>query len=486
MTELIRNLINQNTVVCFRVGISLAFMVMSVICFSQANQCAGKPYDVNLKKVWIYTQDSSDFIQLTDEIRLRNKVDFKRFTGPQFAIVSSHNINKKEKKDSIVSHPVAFVSGGRLRVKAMFESKTKRRLFIRARIVLNPNDTSWLPSQEVIARDNRLIYDWRDMDRVFQESKILYVPTFLIRWEGSNDNLKWSKIDESFNALYVTYKRPSDKLKEISHTQMHISCIASSKLSPVPDSLEHIIVEEIFTNAFMNRNNKFPGIRRKADNMLLTYYKHKEPSDDCASSAKDLLKTSDGRCTAWADFFIETVRIQGIEDISKVLVHFNARNARATPKEKTRAIDILKNKVKDSKRISVSNKYYFLIKNWGDLKVWSMILIPCDVQYPEREQDFDSATWASGQNGIMGQGGVMNPRSIFDSHVFTKYGNRIYDPSYGIKSDWDNIEDFESRCLAATKGLILSVERRTGDTEFYFCVLGVNSPDQDLHYRQYQ
>ena len=59
------------------------------------------------------------------------------------------------------------------------------------------------------------------------------------------------------------------------------------------------------------------------DNRLLSYWGNGEFTGDY-NTTNALLENGDGRCSAWADFFFNTIRFQGISGIYKYIINFNS------------------------------------------------------------------------------------------------------------------------------------------------------------------
>ena len=138
-------------------------------------------------------------------------------------------------------------------------------------------------------------------------------------------------------------------------------------------------------------------------------------------NAIDLLRTGNGRCGAWADWFNECVRIQGI------------KGQRA--------------KIIASGRVPGDN--FFIVKN----------TLPITTSSPS--EDFPNHPLRVGLDliaarngiGLPGQGtdGTWDPFKIFKDHAVFEFGGTLFDPSYGTPpiSGPDRLRIWEDNYIAA-------------------------------------
>ncbi|MGN0844284.1 MAG: hypothetical protein ACI4QT_03580, partial [Kiritimatiellia bacterium] len=204
------------------------------------------------------------------------------------------------------------------------------------------------------------------------------------------DDLVWHR-SRSDHELYLTYKEECPSYE----TVFHISC--TSARGKKTDST----VTEGVWSGFSGRN-----VKRK-DGVLLTYYRSYQID---VTYFPDLLDKTDGQCGAWATFFIETLKIQGIASQWKMFKSSTSNMfmvktwSFSGAGTSGNAIFPYKNEANPNELVSSS------LYNWGAVA----------------EVTYTSGT--SGQNNA-------KPASFFSNHqiVFVPLMNAWYDPSYGMK-----------------------------------------------------
>ncbi len=282
--------------------------------------------------------------------------------------------------------------------------------------------------------------------------------------------------------------------------------IASSQID------ERNMIDAIYDNAFLSTTGSFPGIKRKNDGHVLTYYVNAPPGASCTSNVSGLLSDGDGRCGAWAQFFIQIIKIQGITGSHLVALYPKGGGlpyyiTSLTSNEKKKAMDAVKAKY-PGKSGSIYMEYnhflvkndmnfnditwdafiymeynHFLVKNWGGVSNGDLIELPLAYNKPDDNDGYETAKSDFGKTGISGQGNVPEPRSIFLNHAVVFYGNKTYDPSYGKKYDELGIGKLEQASCDAVKGCIIRVAHSQNDKKFYFYVLSKNTASIELDYQ---
>ena len=132
-------------------------------------------------------------------------------------------------------------------------------------------------------------------------------------------------------------------------------------------------------------------------------------------STEVLLTNGDGRCHAWAKFFTDALRTQGID---AQMIEFRAP---APP---------LNDFVTEfSQRFGVSPVDYYN----GEPKAFMFVK-----NWTLGQNNFDPTD----ENGVEAQG-KNNPASVFTNHLVVKFGTVYYDPSYGsdVRSSHQEWED---------------------------------------------
>jgi len=228
---------------------------------------------------------------------------------------------------------------------------------------------------------------------------------------GGNQNAdsSWYPIGQTLHTVYVTLKDPKTPLRQ--ESLFYISCNAADtedKMNNVP--------ERVWTG-FEGRNVC------RVDGEQLTYYKK---YDNGVISIDGLLAEADGQCGAWTYLFIRALQIQGFQLGRDAIVGIVPKNSIDTG---------------------------FMIKNWEFTEpgiVGTYPYMNISVTAPPYNDQKNGYAWfyeeVADINGIPGQGGIDNPRSLFDNH-FVAYVTvngigKYYDPSYGKRYDAGNLGVF--------------------------------------------
>jgi hypothetical protein len=193
--------------------------------------------------------------------------------------------------------------------------------------------------------------------------------------------------------MYLTYNAPitTDDLYE---TVFHISCTNANE-----EHSEDSVVSGIW-DGFSGRN-----VKRK-DGTELTYYASYQTD---TTTVTGLLSNTDGQCGAWASFFQTALAIHGIQSEYKKFRSnptfadgFIVKTWSFSGTGDVGSNFPYTNKLHPSLPLVGTTQY-----NWGT---------PAEVTYTEGNP---------GQNNSM-------PASFFNNHQLIKYGNKYYDPSYGV------------------------------------------------------
>ncbi|MBF0547352.1 MAG: hypothetical protein HQM08_23120 [Candidatus Riflebacteria bacterium] len=234
---------------------------------------------------------------------------------------------------------------------------------------------------------------------------------FEITWDISfDDGATWDYLGETRNQLYFTLDDPLIP-EPIPHTLVHVSCKNANSFSDPNE-----IVEKIW-GGFKNRR-----VFRVNTTQPLTYWN--TTADHSGANTNELLKTGDGECGAWADFFIDCLKMQGIKNASKVEVIASS---------------------------TIPNRVLLLVKKWKFVPPGtSSSTFP--FEYIENKELFK-------EYGIPGQG-IDNPYySAFLNHYIVQFEREYFDPSYGTgpfpsQLEWENssLDGFAIRTSEALLG----------------------------------
>jgi hypothetical protein len=279
-----------------------------------------------------------------------------------------------------------------------------------------------------------------------------------ILWEYSTDNATWKNLKNTQHHIYVTLNDPQmnytynyinefgstvTETQKIFMTTLHLSCLNAKNLN---GNNESFVVNSIYKEFTDQEVKKFNDLQP------LKYWGSKIFDNDNNSSTNNedylgyrhtmsLLKNGEGRCGAWARFFIDMLCIQGITS-ARIDNMSRSINYMIPQSELTDVVTMLSSDA-NSAGLScgpVTIEYlvsFMLIKNWQ---------IPnADAQFFQGSwTDFDEenfhlvGTFGNSNDvaleGVKAQGND-DPTSIFRDHSIVKYGNAYYDPSYGTHSE---------------------------------------------------
>ena len=182
----------------------------------------------------------------------------------------------------------------------------------------------------------------------------------------------WLYAGKSDNQCYITLSSPKT---EILHTTIDIGC-----RNAIGETLPDRVVPKIWKE-FEDR-----VVPRISDGQILVYYRTPY-NESCSFDVRGLLSSADGRCGAWARFFRDCIKVQGISG--------------AVVKQIMPAHDGLQ-------------AHSLWVKNQDISK---LTLAPPTLPTPLL--------------GIPGQGSGDPSASVFLDHAIVQYGSFIYDPSYG-------------------------------------------------------
>jgi hypothetical protein len=336
--------------------------------------------------------------------------------------------------------PVGYVSGTKARLKAIFYTDCPHPFYLRGK---GPEEILF-PSQLVIPFNGEVIYDFIDATQSFEIGVVRYFEKFVISWQLSEDGVSgWVDIDESENELYVTYNSPIAEIPGIDYdgtlfkegigyewfeSLFYIGCKnANGKNEKI--SITSAIWNEFTDNEVSTRNG----------DRLFYYYRWEMPHQSTTTAY--LLKYQDAQCYSWCSFFIDLLKIQGIDQEGDLVL------------------------------LTSSNDEipYYMIKNWKFIDnplLFSQMPSLCDedefthVNIANTEPDL----WVSNfgdyyfydfyyqelidEDGVIGQS-VNNPESWFWRHciVYLDFINKYFDPSYG--KSFFSIDEWVTHSLEA-------------------------------------
>lgn len=324
-------------------------------------------------------------------------------------------------------YPVAFTRNSRMRVSARWNIEPPGP-DVNIQIKGNgPGNLDFGPVVASITSSDLTIINAECLN-AFGNSVDLLDP-MRIDWSFSIDNgTTWHSAGSSANTVYVTLGDPVTAT--IYHTLLDIGSRNADGNSTLASTTAAIWSE------FTDRDV------RKVDGTRLHYYLGWSTIRRNGTTFA-LLYSGDGICSAWARFFIDILKVQGIDNSNDyVLIEPHAPPG----------FD--------------QNNVGFLVKDWG----FSEPGVSHDASYPYLNLPYRSYIGASSynwmyedvhdQSGIPGQGSA-NPESFFNNHQMVTIGGEYYDPSYGAK--YSTVSSWRA---AALEGFWL-----------FRSAFGVNEPD---------
>lgn len=393
----------------------------------------------------------------------------------------------------INNYPVAYVSGSKMKLRAVFETDCTNSYFIRA-VATGCEGVYEFPAVELEPVGGQVVYEgkdpdnspWLEADKAFPINMIQKCE-LSISWEMSYNGISdWINLDESTHQVYITRggEVPSDVQKPY-HTVLDVSCGQANGMT----GSEQDIVDKIW-EAFGQKNGAFPGIERAGDGHILTYYENPNGSS-CAGDLGGLLTTGDGKCGAWREFLLQCIRVQNIDGVNEVLMFPNGEegnpNSAGTLMSQNE-IDAVKLAVDINFPVNLAKDvpipiWNFLVKNWYGIQVGD--IIPLLYDHPNTIPSYEIAVSQPGDAGVLGQGNVPEPKSIFSNHAILFYensnimeGGTTYDPSYGKSYAGLGISEFEDHSVVAVQGCVVWVKKADATTGHYFYVTGLNTINQ--------
>jgi len=404
--------------------------------------------------------------------------------------------------DTGESKPVAYISGSFPKLEVVIATDCDS-VFVRG---MNEYMTFTMPQGSpaaITGPEGRVSIAVTAIDS-FEEGRIKFYENFIIQWEISKDGEMWMPLGESNNTLYVIVGG-SSFFNHHFHTTYDIACRAANNLRGVTHDEIKNVVDVIFDTAFKKDNNdNFPELRRISDGTTLTYYGvHPSDVDEyfCPFNAALFLQTGDGRCGALTDFLIECIEVLGMDsDILEVyqlgvlpfpvdssingVIISDSGGVELTTTSKTNLVNQYENQFNedfDMMTNLVILDYLFLVKNWNVANPGEFIPLytgECSLRSQEIAQS------AFGEPGIVGQGNVENPRSIFLNHVVAAYDNVILDPSYGTRyldaanNSFRNTTQYENDSFDVATGAFIKREISANTCEYYYWVEKLNDIEE--------
>ena len=343
------------------------------------------------------------------------------------------------------NRPVAYVQGSTIKLKAKFRAKgfnwQNNGVHVRAKI----NGTLDLPDTYcVMATDGYLTLPETPLDQPLDHTVKFYSAqgdnSFNIAWEfytnyiGNDPN--WKSAGTTKHTVYLVKAVPLTTAKSLMcETLFNIGCRKADGLTD-PTAIVNAIYGE-FTDQKVARVEPSKGTLRKSmsiehpeDDEEMTYWGN--PTQDYFTTI-DLLKEADGKCGAWARFFMDVLRAQGITGAELYVLKAPSPNSTQLAADYLSEIGL---------NLSPSPPQDFtpllLVNDWTLFE-------------PSPGNGNPSKFRHTDNPGVAAQGNTL-PRSYFQDHDVVCYGTKFYDPSYGSTGPgggpFDSIAAWEHHSIA--------------------------------------
>ncbi|MGI9013720.1 MAG: hypothetical protein ACR2GY_05650 [Phycisphaerales bacterium] len=245
----------------------------------------------------------------------------------------------------------------------------------------------------------------------------------------------------------------------LKHTFIDLACRGANGLlydGTNAEAIADAIFAEFSDLEVVRAQDREEGVQ---NSLALGYYRE---WDTPVTHPRLLVEEGDGQCTSWARMFIACLHIAGVNP----------------PNEEVK-VDILPWAIYQRPRL-------FHVKNWtapgtttNPDPAWAGDWPYLNVFGVKFEEFFELSTNTYAfcnpdvldVTGVPGQGGVIDPASLFSNHVIVHVGDRLYDPSYGKHYDTsgatgdDMVIAFESQVIWGYSLLFGEVEDPLGMVE---------------------
>jgi len=373
-----------------------------------------------------------------------------------------------------ITKPVTYVSGYHARIGSKIKINCEveaENLYIKA---VN-SDGYNLPAEQVIFNSiEEIAYPPTGVENLFTDGEVDYFENFDLSWYLSTDpeapDEDWILVGETNHELYVLYDTPlmiiADPLTGITqpfHTLIHLGCTNADGLN-TPSAIVDAVYAEFDDQ----------DVRSYGGTMPMTYWGpiNTPQTDGLCWSTFGLLNFQDGRCDAWASFFDDILKMQGIEGVEKAVVDwgFTLSDDDVTrimgDKDDFFGIELSQAMIEEYTHPFTGQEGYraqFLVKEWSLNAEDKFAISFFDVFGDGFVLDNGNEIPAKDEIGLAGQG-MDDPRPEFLSHAIVKYNGAYYDPSYGSQK-MTSANMWENESLDAFAGIVVYTETFGGGFE---------------------
>lgn len=434
----------------------------------------------------------------------------EEFEAPQFKVECNDPSNPE------FQHPVGYVSGSTPTVTATFVTSMVGTYHIRG-VVSEDNQTIFeFPVQTITISGTDIEYSATEASQSFEEEKIRYFEEFAIAWQISTTSEPdiWTTINESRNPLYVTYKAPiaistvpgvpqgiqdgpnfNAKLGyNWFHTLFKVSCAAADmedyEVTGDQTTDEAFVIDKVFEKFETLDINTADGDHD------LYYYLDWEVCE--AVSTAQLLEFHQGQCGSWARFFLDCLKIQGIENDPQLddLWDGGFVDVKWRPYDETvyPGLPVMGMLIGDWEFEGDATIEFELGEFNIPLWYWAFPKLDPgdDVGSMETGAFIENSRyhWTKSQDGLadatrvrlksnpVGQGPNERPLGLFEIHTITYIRGKYYDPSYGLR--YDDLQDFRHN----VDGIYVKVDAEVNEADLDFQIFDFNNDgeitDEDI------
>lgn len=390
----------------------------------------------------VYFHDKTDNNQKTNFFPIRRDDN-----GEYYA-----NENQPYWTSSGVAHPIAYVSGTKMYVSSKINidgtKSLSEKVKIRGLIFIKDTKIAELPMVDYninkFSTTNTIDYKKVSANTALLPNKIIYDPSFKIKWEISFDaGANWSEFSVSSNELYVLWKKPENEIPNefmYLHTLLYLSCKANDNQLITG---EQNILNNIW-NLFKRDNLENNTALSKKNGVLLKYYGTPNTQNVNSYMLINDQNSNGGQCYAFSSLFIDLQAIQGSK-----LVSYSQNHKIVIPKYY---------EIGDPHRFLCDKQNpiaFFFVKNWSFNGVGRNRTICNDLPFVMGSKTDPISMTSSGgmlvsgealkNSGISGQNNP-NPNSFFAAHSHVLINGIIYDASYG--KTYTNELEFRDNALS--------------------------------------
>ena len=302
--------------------------------------------------------------------------------------------------------------------------------------------------------------------------------SFPIEWEFAKDAKEgdpskpgsFISFKTTYHTLCVTRNFPVSA-EDVYETTIYLGCLhakGKSKNAGIVDAIWVPFDKTVF------------NVNRYGDGKKFTYWNSCLP--ETCLELPQLLATKtdtnilDGRCHAMRNLLAAIIYTQGIpildpnvsieandmftnSNMADLEAEFGVMGTNATWKE-LETVD---------KEGQVGTNDYMAVKEWGTFIAGSSNNL-FELNAPPEGCPSNWVHWATGDPGLKGQGGVVDPLSLHLNHTWLKYKGTYYDPSYGVLEDSGTIDKYKSKYLDSEGGKIFEVTFNSGEVKYYYWI----------------